>query len=148
MQFGALLKSLRIAAGMSANDLASALGKHRNDVYRWESGPHNPRVQELRPIADILNARLPENLRVSVEQLLNAQRPVPEADEKHFLLAYQRLSADDRAYVLGLMLALAAGSARASALVAAEAQEAIERDRRIAAEQAKGRRGRAAASAE
>lgn len=53
---GYRIRSLRIAAGLSADELASKLGKNRATVYRYENGEiDNFPISVIGPLADALN---------------------------------------------------------------------------------------------
>ncbi|MEZ3435685.1 MAG: helix-turn-helix domain-containing protein [Lachnospiraceae bacterium] len=56
MKIGARIKQRRLEIGMSVEELASALGKNRATVYRYENGDiENMPTPILEPIAQILN---------------------------------------------------------------------------------------------
>ena len=61
------IKNSRIAAKMTQEELARAVGKTRNAVTQWESGVSRPRLNTLEEIA--------EALEVSVDWLLTGNTP-------------------------------------------------------------------------
>ena len=61
------IKNSRIAAKMTQEELARAVGKTRNAVTQWESGASRPRLNTLEDIAGALN--------VSLEWLLTGNTP-------------------------------------------------------------------------
>ena len=61
------IKNSRIAAKMTQEELARAVGKTRNAVTQWESGASRPRLNTLEKIA--------EALEVSVDWLLTGNTP-------------------------------------------------------------------------
>lgn len=50
------IREMREAAGMTVASLASAVGVHRQAVYRWEDGERTPDVETLAQICDVLGA--------------------------------------------------------------------------------------------
>lgn len=48
------IRAVRIAAGMTQQQLADALGVAQQSVTRWETGEREPRVSTLRRIAAVL----------------------------------------------------------------------------------------------
>ncbi|WP_279100846.1 XRE family transcriptional regulator [Bartonella apis] len=61
------IKNSRIAAKMTQEELAKAVGKTRNAVTQWESGASRPRLNTLEVIAEALN--------VSIDWLLTGNTP-------------------------------------------------------------------------
>lgn len=61
------IKNSRIAAKMTQEELARAVGKTRNSVAQWEAGATHPRLNTLEDIAGALN--------VSLEWLLTGNTP-------------------------------------------------------------------------
>lgn len=53
-----LIRAARIAAGMTQQQLADALGIAQQSVARWETGEREPRVSTLRRIAAVLGCNL------------------------------------------------------------------------------------------
>ncbi|WP_295735618.1 helix-turn-helix transcriptional regulator [uncultured Bartonella sp.] len=68
------IKNSRIAAKMTQEELARAVGKTRNAVAQWESGATHPRPNTLEDIAGALN--------VSLEWLLVGDKDVGECDSR------------------------------------------------------------------
>ena len=60
--YGALIANARIAAGLSADDLAERLGRTRTFVYRIEQESQEPTIEQVNALAALLP--------VSVEDLL------------------------------------------------------------------------------
>lgn len=52
------IRTARIAAGMTQQQLADALGVAQQSVTRWETGAREPRVSTLRRIAAVLGCDL------------------------------------------------------------------------------------------
>lgn len=52
------IRAARIAAGMTQQQLADALGVAQQSVTRWETGEREPRVSTLRRIAAVLGCDL------------------------------------------------------------------------------------------
>lgn len=52
------IRAARIAAGMTQQQLADALGIAQQSVARWEAGEREPRVSTLRRIAAVLGCDL------------------------------------------------------------------------------------------
>lgn len=48
------IRAARIAAGMTQQQLADALGVAQQSVTRWETGEREPRISTLRRIAAVL----------------------------------------------------------------------------------------------
>ena len=48
----------QMAAGMTQEQMAAALGCSQKDVSRWERGVHSPRVDVLIKMADVLGCRI------------------------------------------------------------------------------------------
>ena len=68
------IKNSRIAAKMTQEELAKAVGKTRNAVTQWESGASRPRLNTLEKIAEALN--------VSIDWLLTGNTPNVAETEK------------------------------------------------------------------
>lgn len=68
------IKNSRIAAKMTQEELARAVGKTRNAVAQWESGAAHPRPNTLEDIAGALN--------VSIDWLLTGNTPNVAETEK------------------------------------------------------------------
>ena len=68
------IKNSRIAAKMTQEELARAVGKTRNAVAQWESGASRPRLNTLEDIAGALN--------VSLEWLLLGDKDAGECDSR------------------------------------------------------------------
>ena len=68
------IKNSRIAAKMTQEELAKAVGKTRNAVAQWESGAAHPRPNTLEDIAGALN--------VSLEWLLVGDKDAGECDSQ------------------------------------------------------------------
>ena len=68
------IKNSRIAAKMTQEELARAVGKTRNAVAQWESGATHPRPNTLEDIAGALN--------VSLEWLLLGNKNAGEYDSR------------------------------------------------------------------
>lgn len=49
------IRDLRLAAGMTQEQLAAAVGVTQGAVTQWENGSTNPRVPTLRVIAEVLH---------------------------------------------------------------------------------------------
>lgn len=52
------IRAARIAAGMTQQQLADALGIAQQSVARWETGEREPRVSTLKRIAAVLGCDL------------------------------------------------------------------------------------------
>ena len=52
------IRAARIAAGMTQQQLADALGIAQQSVTRWETGEREPRVSTLKRIAAVLGCDL------------------------------------------------------------------------------------------
>ncbi len=52
------IRAARIAAGMTQQQLADALGISQVSVTRWETGEREPRVSTLKRIASVLGCNL------------------------------------------------------------------------------------------
>lgn len=52
------IRTARIAAGMTQQQLADALGIAQQSVTRWETGEREPRISTLRRIAAVLGCDL------------------------------------------------------------------------------------------
>lgn len=52
------IRAVRIAAGMTQQQLADALGVAQQSVTRWETGEREPRVSTLKRIAAVLGCDL------------------------------------------------------------------------------------------
>lgn len=52
------IRAARIAAGMTQQQLADALGISQVSVTRWETGEREPRVSTLKRIAAVLGCNL------------------------------------------------------------------------------------------
>lgn len=52
------IRAARIAAGMTQQQLADALGVAQQSVTRWETGEREPRVSTLKRIAAVLGCDL------------------------------------------------------------------------------------------
>lgn len=52
------IRAARLAAGMTQQQLADALGISQVSVTRWETGEHEPRVSTLKRIASVLGCNL------------------------------------------------------------------------------------------
>ena len=74
MDFKERIKNSRIAAKMTQEELAKAVGKTRNAVAQWESGLTHPRLNTLEDIAEALN--------VSLEWLLLGDKDAGECDSR------------------------------------------------------------------
>ena len=57
-QFAINLKKQRIAAKMSIEELALAVGKELSTIYRWESGHSSPMLNVIRPLAEVLGCKV------------------------------------------------------------------------------------------
>lgn len=54
---------MRIARGMTQQQLADAIGVKQKDVTRWERGVYSPRVEKLQQIAAALQCKLEDLVR-------------------------------------------------------------------------------------
>ena len=54
-KLGARLRELRVDAGLSQWDLARKLGTQPNRISNWELGNHEPKLPQLRRIAEALD---------------------------------------------------------------------------------------------
>lgn len=61
------LAELRIAAGLTQNQLAAAMGVDRTAISKWETGEALPRTDKLKSLAKALNCSIDELLK-GVEQ--------------------------------------------------------------------------------
>lgn len=61
------LAELRIAAGLTQNQLAAAMGVNRTAISKWETGKALPRTDKLKSLAKALNCSIDELLK-GVEQ--------------------------------------------------------------------------------
>lgn len=65
MDFAKRLKGLRLARGISQEELAESISVARNTLQRWESGSYEPRLSDLVKLAGALD--------VSVEELVTGR---------------------------------------------------------------------------
>lgn len=54
------IRQLRVAKDWSQAELASQIGVAPSTVYNWERGKVEPRVGQLRKLADVLGVRMDE----------------------------------------------------------------------------------------
>lgn len=59
---GARLRALRERKGLTAEEIASALGVSYRAIYRWEGGESDPPFELLPQIAAILGLKSPRNV--------------------------------------------------------------------------------------
>lgn len=50
------LRAARINAGVTIDDAAKAVGKHRNTILRWESGKTEIPAKDFRKLCDLYQA--------------------------------------------------------------------------------------------
>ena len=48
----------RMDAGLTQTQLANAIGVGQKDISRWETGVRNPKTDNLKKIADVLNCKI------------------------------------------------------------------------------------------
>ncbi len=68
MEFGSILRQLRIEAGLTQSDLADELNVTNQAISKWERGDNYPEITLL--------PRLASRFRVSVDMLLGNERPL------------------------------------------------------------------------
>ena len=68
MEFGSILRQLRIEAGLTQSDLADELNVTNQAISKWERGVNYPEITLL--------PRLASRFRVSVDMLLGNERPL------------------------------------------------------------------------
>lgn len=107
---GSNIKRLRIAAGMSQEQLAEKLGKSRAAVSQYESGKNVPRMGVIEDIAWIFGVRKSE--------ILGEARPVSEldSDEERLVDLFRSMDALRRSALLTTAEALAAASEKEAAV--------------------------------
>ena len=64
------IKDLRVAKGLTQQQMADALGENRTTVTKWESTDAFPRADKLPQIADLLGC--------SIDQLFGREAPAAE----------------------------------------------------------------------
>ena len=84
MNFSEKLKSARIAAGLTQQELAKAVGlKGKQGVNNWESGFSRPNIEKLNLLAKALNVSVDF---LASDSSLDAPLPIENMDEKRFTL--------------------------------------------------------------
>ena len=98
---GERLKALRIAAGMSAEELGQRIGKNRATIYRYENEDiENMPVCVLKPLAEALKTT-PAYLMGWEEDSTAAMLPAGMSDEEDELLAlYRNANNHGKEYIL------------------------------------------------
>ena len=76
-QYASNIKKLRLEAGLTASQLAEAIGVTKNAIYNWEAGSHRPDLDTLPQLCDALMVTADEllghstpNMNLSEHQLL------------------------------------------------------------------------------
>ncbi len=111
-QLGMRIRSLRLACGMTQDELAREVGVTRSAVAQWETGRAGQIGSNLARIARVLST--------SAEFLLSGEQDTPPSasllatDEQSLLRAYRDCPAEDRALLLRTAVRLARAARRAS----------------------------------
>ncbi len=85
MTFGEKLKSLRMQAKMTQNDLAKKLNLTRQAIAKWEQGVGLPDIDNLKRISNLFNVSIDEMLDYKIENIdLKLDETIEECKEKSF----------------------------------------------------------------
>jgi transcriptional regulator with XRE-family HTH domain len=72
------MRSKRLAAGLSGDQLAEASGSYRNHYYELETGKHQARLSRIESVAQVFGLRASDLVR-EAEALLDAARAAARA---------------------------------------------------------------------
>lgn len=87
---GERIKALRIAAGLSADELGKRIGKNRATVYRYESEDiENMPVGILRPLANVLHTTPAYLMGWTDERTKATEVPALSPEENELLAIYR-----------------------------------------------------------
>lgn len=56
------LKQWRILAGMTQEDFAKAVGRHRTAIVRWENGKTQPKADDIAKIEKVLRIKWSDDI--------------------------------------------------------------------------------------
>ena len=87
-QYASNIKKLRLEAGLTASQLAEAIGVTKNAIYNWEAGSHRPDLDTLPQLCDALM--------VTADELLGHSTPNLNLSEHQLLRKFRRLSSYDQ----------------------------------------------------
>ncbi len=97
MNFGQKLKQLRLASGLTQEDLARRLGTKKQNISRYENSDREPNIRTAKAIADAFG--------ISLEDL-TLGRPTPVSfsvalspDERQLVEDYRNLTPSGREYI-------------------------------------------------
>lgn len=95
--YGDMIRTYRIKAQMSQQELADALGIHKNSVTQWESG-------RARPVLNIIPS-LCKVLKISIPAFFGMDDPESELlpEEFHLIRGYRKISKRDRAILKNML---------------------------------------------
>ena len=86
------IKSARVGAGLTQQELANRFGYARRTIISWELGEREPSIAVFLAILDMCGA--------SVEELFNvATLGTPDRDAAHIAHAYARLDEESKEFV-------------------------------------------------
>ena len=94
-QYASNIKKLRLEAGLTASQLAEAIGVTKNAIYNWEAGSHRPDLDTLPQLCDALM--------VTADELLGHSTPNLNLSEHQLLRKFRRLSSYDQMSIIDFM---------------------------------------------
>ena len=103
MFYGDKFRTIRIKKGMSLNDAAIALGKHRKTLWGWEKGRTSPSTLNVKALADLLGVDIAEisDLDAALPKSENEERAYGQSEKD-----FEYLDEKDRAYIRKLQNSL------------------------------------------
>lgn len=103
MGFSETLRKLRTEQGLSQQKLAKLSGISQTAIYHWEKGDRNPKLEQVRRIADALEVSLSElepewgtfsNDEWKIDFVIGADTSAKNRAEAHLMKNYWKLNND------------------------------------------------------
>ena len=97
MNFGDKLKRLRLASGLTQDELAAKLGTSKQSISRYENSEREPNIRTAKAIASALNVSLEELAQGFAQQALSPDALSP--DERQLIDDYRELTPAGQEYI-------------------------------------------------
>lgn len=97
MNFGDKLKRLRLASGLTQDELAAKLGTSKQSISRYENSEREPNIRTAKAIANALNVSLEELAQGFTQQSFVAAELSP--DERQLIEDYRGLTPPGQEYI-------------------------------------------------
>lgn len=97
MNFGDKLKRLRLASGLTQDELAVKLGTSKQSISRYENSEREPNIRTAKAIASALNVSLEELAQGFTQQTTSSADLSP--DERQLIDDYRSLTPPGQEYI-------------------------------------------------